>query len=108
MRRHIKIAIAITMMGLFALMFWQTFLDVTGRMLPWLPLNRNPSTASPSIHTYQFRDLHRCGENSFPSRGRTRATLFCDGDLRPASFRHQDKNNIGLGWSRACPSNITE
>ena len=31
MRRHIKIAIAITMMGLFALMFWQTFLDVTGK-----------------------------------------------------------------------------
>ena len=31
MRRHIKIAIAITMMGLFALMFWQTILDVTGK-----------------------------------------------------------------------------
>jgi hypothetical protein len=31
MRRHIKIAIAITMMGLFTLMFWQTILDVTGK-----------------------------------------------------------------------------
>ena len=31
MRRHIKIAIAITMMGLFDLMFWQTILDVTGK-----------------------------------------------------------------------------
>jgi hypothetical protein len=31
MRRHIKIAIGITMMGLFALMFWQTILDVTGK-----------------------------------------------------------------------------
>jgi hypothetical protein len=31
MRRHIKIAIAITMISLFALMSWQTILDTTGK-----------------------------------------------------------------------------
>src|ERR1700719_282481 len=72
MRRHIKIAIAITMMGLFALMFWQTILGVTGKDDALAGAQSNPSMASPSIHTYQFRDLHRSGENSFPSR----ATLF--------------------------------
>ena len=68
MRRHIKIAIAITMMGLFALMFWQMILDVTGKDTAVAGARSNPETASPSIHTYQSRDLHRSGENSFPSR----------------------------------------
>ena len=42
MRRQIKIAIAITMMGLFALMFWQTILDVTGKDAAVADAQRQP------------------------------------------------------------------
>jgi hypothetical protein len=39
MQTHITIAIAITMMSLFALMFWQTVIDARRTMLLWPVLN---------------------------------------------------------------------
>jgi hypothetical protein len=36
MQTHITIAIAITMMSLFALMFWQTVIDATEKLWPVL------------------------------------------------------------------------